>query len=98
MKKTSNYDIVKPLQTSFKKNSTVRINTITTPIKMKPKQSMDKKDKAQCVTPLPNKKGKILSTKQRKAALMTPQQPKACDTPIPNLIHLNSQNLEHMVM
>ncbi len=63
MKKTSNNDIVKPLQTSFKKNSTVRINTITTPIKIKSKQSMDKKAKIQCITPLPNKKAKAMSTK-----------------------------------
>lgn len=44
------------------------------------------------------KQSKLISTKERKAALMTPQSSKAKDEILNNLVVLNSENLETMVM
>lgn len=60
IKKNSKNEVARPLQTSFKKNSTLKI---ATPNKIKARDSKDKKSNFICVTPLPSKKSKNMSTK-----------------------------------
>ena len=51
---------IKPLETSFKKNSMVANNT---PTKIKSKINIQQRQKALSTTPKPTKQTKILSTK-----------------------------------
>lgn len=50
------------------------------------------------MTPSINKQSKPISTKERKAMLMTPQRLKPDNDQMGNLVVLNSHNLETMMM
>jgi hypothetical protein len=70
----------------------------STPTKVKIKLNVETKSNNNPITPKTMKQSKMMSTKERKTALMTPQNSKRKEEIMNNLIVINSENLETMVM